>query len=87
MAMSADLGEALERYVTDLVDSGRYGSRNEILRESMRLFQERETRLAELDASIRRGIADADAGRVIPMDEAFDRVEEKLKTKAQVPQR
>ena len=30
----------------------------------MRLVQDREARLATLDASIARGIADADAGRI-----------------------
>jgi len=34
-----------------------------------RLIHERETRLAALDASIARGLADADAGRVHDIDE------------------
>ena len=48
----------------------------------MRLIQERETRLAALDASIARGLADADAGRVTPAAKAFDRVESMLRSKA-----
>lgn len=64
MASSVDLGGNLEDVVTRLVKSGRYNSRSEILREGVRLVQERESRLAALDASIRRGLADADAGRV-----------------------
>jgi antitoxin ParD1/3/4 len=82
MAMSADLGETLEKFVTKLVASGRYNSKSEVLREGVRLIQERETRLAALDASIARGLADADAGRVTPADKAFDRVEAMLRAKA-----
>jgi antitoxin ParD1/3/4 len=82
VAMSADLGDALEKFVTKLVASGRYNSKSEVLREGVRLIQERETRLAALDASIARGLADADAGRVTPAAKAFDRVEATLRAKA-----
>ena len=81
MAMSADLGEALENFVTKLVASGRYRSKSEVLREGVRLIQEREARLAALDASIARGLADVGAGRVTPSSEVFDRLEAKLATK------
>ena len=79
--MSADLGDVLERFVKKLVASGRYHSKSEVLREGVRLIQERETRLAALDASIARGLADADAGRVKPSSEVFDRLEAELAAK------
>jgi antitoxin ParD1/3/4 len=82
MAISADLGTSLEKFVTKLVATGRYGSKSEVLREGVRLIQEREARLAALDASIARGLADADAGRVTPAAKAFDRVESMLRAKA-----
>jgi antitoxin ParD1/3/4 len=44
--------------------------------------QERKARLAFLDASIARGVADADAGRVTPAGKAFDRIELELSAKA-----
>ncbi len=75
--ISADLGKQLEGFVQQLVDSGRYGSKSEVLREGVRLVQDRETRLAALDASIMRGIADADAGRTKPADEVFRRLSKK----------
>ncbi|WP_027581014.1 type II toxin-antitoxin system ParD family antitoxin [Bradyrhizobium sp. Ai1a-2] len=78
MAVSADLGEALERFVNRLVESGRYHSKSEVLREGVRLIQEREVRLAALDASIARGLSDVDAGRVKTSSEVFDRLEAKL---------
>lgn len=75
MASSVDLGNQLETFVARLVKAGRYNSRSEILREGVRLIHERETRLAALDASIARGIADADAGRVLSLDDAAARLE------------
>lgn len=81
MAVSADLGEVLESFVNKLVESGRYHSKSEVLREGVRLIQEREARLAALDASIARGLADADAGQVKPSSEVFDRLEAKLAAK------
>ena len=70
MASSVDLGKQLEGVVSRLVESGRYNSRSEVLREGVRLIHEREVRLAALDASIRRGLADADAGRVHELEAA-----------------
>ena len=72
MAISADLGTTLETYVEALVEKGRYGSKSEVIREGIRLVQERESRLAALDAAIELGLADADAGRLIPVEKVFD---------------
>ena len=74
---SAELGQQLEGVVTKLVQSGRYNSKSEVRREGVRLVQEREARLAELDASIARGIDDAAARRTRPVDEVFDRLKAK----------
>ena len=82
MAVSADLGEPLETFVTKLVVSGRYHSKSEVLREGVRLVQERESRLAALDASTARGLADVDAGRMKPSAEVFERLEAQLAAKA-----
>ncbi|MBH5373187.1 type II toxin-antitoxin system ParD family antitoxin [Bradyrhizobium glycinis] len=82
MAVSADLGEALESFITKLVASGRYHSKSEVLREGVRLIQEREARLAALDAAIARGLDDADAGRTKPISDVFDRLEARLADKA-----
>ncbi len=84
MAISADLGAHLEGVVNELVGTGRYNSKSEVLREGVRLVQEREQRLAALDAALAKGIADADAGRVKPAEEVFDRLEAKYLAKAQM---
>lgn len=80
--ISANLGKQLESYIQQLVDTGRYGSKSEVLREGVRLVQDRETRLAALDASIMRGIADADAGRTKPARDVLDRLEAKYSAMA-----
>lgn len=80
MAISADLGLQLEGYVASLVKSGRYNSKSEVLREGVRLVQERETRLAVLERALARGLADADQGRTRPASEVFDRLEQKYRT-------
>lgn len=77
--ISADLGSTLEAFVASLVESGRYNSKSEVLREGVRLVQEREARLAALDVAIARGITDADAGRTRPADTVFDRLERKYR--------
>jgi len=78
MAISADLGAPLEEFVNNLVRSGRYNSKSEVIREGVRIIQEREMKLAALDAAIARGIADAEAGRVLPIEEAFERLRKRL---------
>lgn len=72
MASSANLGQHLEQYVSELIKNGRYQSRSEVLREGVRLVEEREKRLVALDASIARGLADAEAGRVASVRDVAD---------------
>jgi antitoxin ParD1/3/4 len=75
--ISADLGPKLESFVAKLVESGRYNSKSEVLREGIRLIQEREARLAVLDQALARGIADDEAGRVKPLADVVARLERK----------
>lgn len=82
---SGDLGSQLEDYVAELVESGRYSSKSEVLREGIRLVQERENRLTVLDASLARGIADAEASRVNTATEVFDRLEAKYRNQQNRP--
>jgi antitoxin ParD1/3/4 len=81
MPSSVDLGKRLESTVSRLIAKGRYNSKSEVLREGVRLVEEREKRLAELDAALRRGIADAEAGRVRPAEEVFDRLEARYRNR------
>ena len=78
--ISADLGRQLEGYVAQLVETGRYNSKSEVLREGVRLVQEREARLAALDAAIARGLMDAEDDRTVSASEVFDRLENKYRS-------
>ena len=83
MASSANLGDKLEGYVSNLVKTGRYNSRSEVLREGVRLVEEREKRLIALDAAIERGLADADAGRGKPVEEVAAEMRAKFRKMAE----
>jgi antitoxin ParD1/3/4 len=69
MPSSYTLGKHYERFVSSLVDSGRYASASEVMRDSLRLLEEREKmREAKLGA-LRRDIADGLAsGPAEPLD-------------------
>lgn len=57
--MNVSVGERWEGFVDDIVRSGRYGSASEVVREGLRLVEEREAKLKALrdtiNASIERG--------------------------------
>ncbi len=76
--ISAELGQQLEAFVASLVETGRYNSKSEVLREGVRLVQDREARLATLDAAINRGLRDADRGQTQDAAAVFDRLEEQF---------
>jgi antitoxin ParD1/3/4 len=82
MPSSVDLGRKLEDVVEKLVSDGRYNSRSEVIREGVRLVEEREKRLAELDLALDRGLADVGAGRTKPAKAVFDRLEQKYRAMA-----
>lgn len=71
MPISVDLGKKLESTVAKLVARGRYNSKSEVLREGVRLVEEREKALAELDKKLAEGLADIHAGRVEPAETVF----------------
>ncbi len=57
--MNVSIGERWENFVEQAVKAGRYGSASEVVREGLRLVEEREAKLralrATLDASIEAG--------------------------------
>jgi antitoxin ParD1/3/4 len=79
--ISAELGPQLESLITRLVESGRYGSKSEVLREGVRLIQERERRLEALLAT---SLAEAEAGLGQPAEAVFDNLERKYREQIKV---
>jgi antitoxin ParD1/3/4 len=84
---SVDLTPDLENAIQRRLDSGAYKSDVEVIRAGLRALdrdeEEKARRLTELDASIARGLADADAGRVHPADQVFSELRERIQRKAE----
>jgi len=78
MPSSYTLGKHFESFVQGQLASGRYNNASEVLRDALRLMEERERRMAALDASIDRGIADINAGRVHDLDQVCDALDAEL---------
>lgn len=62
---SLTLGPHWEAFIKEQVASGRYGSASELVRESLRLLEQRETRLAALRAALIEG---EESGPATPFD-------------------
>jgi antitoxin ParD1/3/4 len=74
MPSSYALGPRFEAMMTELIKSGRYNSKSEILRDGLRMVEERETKflseLEELREAVRLG---TERGPGIPIEIARDR--------------
>jgi antitoxin ParD1/3/4 len=75
MPSSYTLGQHFEAFIQAQLASGRYNNASEVVRDALRLMEERERRLAAIDAAIERGVADIKAGRVHDADTVFDELE------------
>jgi antitoxin ParD1/3/4 len=75
MPSSYTLGKHFETFVQAQLASGRYNNASEVLRDALRLMEEREHRLVALDSAIERGMAGIKAGRVHDADSVFDELE------------
>jgi len=59
--MNVSVGQKWEAFVAEAVESGRYGSASEIVREGLRLVEEREAKLAALRQTLEKSIAEGGA--------------------------
>ncbi|MGP1276410.1 MAG: type II toxin-antitoxin system ParD family antitoxin [Caulobacterales bacterium] len=84
MPSSYALGGHFEGLMDELIASGRYNSKSEIIREGLRLLEDREAlrqaRLETLRAAIAEG---ANSGPGVDADALFDRLEVKYRSMAQ----
>jgi antitoxin ParD1/3/4 len=78
ISLAPDIDDAIQRHRA----TGRYASDDEVIRAALRVLERDEEelarKLAALDAAIARGIADAEAGRVTPLEDAFARIRKEL---------
>jgi antitoxin ParD1/3/4 len=70
--MNVSLTDELTRFVQETVNSGLYHSASEVVRDALRLLQEREQsrmlKLSRLREEIATGLAQVDAGQVVDFD-------------------
>ena len=58
---SVVLGERYDKFIAQLIQDGRYASASEVLREGLRLVEEREQKFDALRQAAERGDVDAQA--------------------------
>lgn len=68
--MNVSLTPQLERLVHKKVKSGNYQSASEVIREALRLMQDRDQRLDNLRKTIQAGIDEIDRGEGIELRES-----------------
>ncbi len=77
-SLNVSLTPELEQFVQSRVASGRYQTASEVVREGLRLLEERElaraTALKELRAKIRRGVEQADRGELLDGETVFEEI-------------
>ncbi|MDV6331106.1 type II toxin-antitoxin system ParD family antitoxin [Asticcacaulis sp. 201] len=83
MGTTVNLGNHFETFAAQMVQSGRYNNTSELVREGLRIIEERERRLAALDTTLELSRADVKAGRAKPAEDVFDRLEAKYTKMAQ----
>ena len=69
--MNVSIGERWEGFVESVVRSGRYGSASEVVREGLRLVEEREAKLQALRATLAASIAAGGEVGDAELDEAL----------------
>ena len=83
--MNVSLTSELENYVKSKVATGRYNSASEVLREALRLLEERDAmqaiRLESLRQDINKGLDSLERGEGKPLD--IDAIEAKGHSKLQ----
>jgi antitoxin ParD1/3/4 len=79
--MNVSLTPELEKFVSAKVDSGRYNSASEVVREALRLLEEhdsaRAVQLAEFNGELGRRLASLDRGETVDPAKARARLQRK----------
>lgn len=70
--MNVSLGERWEIFVSNIVKRGRYGSASEVVREGLRLVEEREEKLKALRAMVDKSFAEGGEATEQDIDAALE---------------
>ena len=81
MPSSYAIGDHFERFVKQKIESGRYSSASEVVREGLRLLEDkevlREAQITTLRNQIQEGIK---SGAGVPAEDVLNRLEKKYST-------
>jgi antitoxin ParD1/3/4 len=79
--MNVSLTRELDKFVADKVASGRYTSASEVVREALRLLEERDRsraeQLDEFNRELKKRLDSADKGNFVTADESWRRIRER----------
>jgi antitoxin ParD1/3/4 len=82
--MNVSLTPELEKFVASKVQSGRYQSASEVIREGLRLLDDqdrlRAARLEEVRGKIQLGLDELNRGEVIPGDQVLAELKQRSAT-------
>src|SRR3954454_12069881 len=82
-AMNVSLTPALEKFVNEKVQSGRYNSASEVVREALRLLEERDqargVHIAAFNQELRHRLAELDRGNAVEPAVVRQRLQQKSK--------
>ncbi len=78
MALNIHLTKELEQLVQNKVQSGRYKSASEVVREALRLMEERDLRKEEIRKLVAQSLQSQRQGKLVDGEAVFDRLEAEL---------
>jgi len=80
--MNVSVGERWELFVEKIIKEGRYGSASEVVREGLRLVEEREARLKALRDEISAAIEEGGDNSAEDIERMIDGLAAKSRSKA-----
>jgi antitoxin ParD1/3/4 len=76
MGTNVNLTPALEQFARECVENGRYNNVSEVVREGLRLLQEREARIRAFQQSLEDAIEEASREGTYTVEEVMAEVDE-----------